>query len=190
MSNNLTDILVQQFKKSFELSPLQAQLVQTAVFFGYFSTAIPSALMMRRYGYKSGILAGLCMFGTGTLLFWPAAVIGHYGPFLMALFIVGCGSAILETAANPFIAHFGQPETSERRLNFAQAFNPPGTITGVLVGTFFIFSGVEHTAARVAEMKAAGTYAAYLHGEIMRVVPTYVILGCVVLLMAVAIGRT
>ena len=65
MSNNLTDILVQQFKKSFELSPLQAQLVQTAVFFGYFSMAIPSALMMRRYGYKSGILAGLCMFGSG-----------------------------------------------------------------------------------------------------------------------------
>src|ERR1035441_5337308 len=65
MSNNLTDILVQQFKKSFELSQLQAQLVQTAVFFGYFSMAIPSALMMRRYGYKSGILAGLCMFGSG-----------------------------------------------------------------------------------------------------------------------------
>jgi hypothetical protein len=68
MSNNLTDILVQQFKKSFELSPLQAQLVQTAVFFGYFSMAIPSAL--RRFGYKSGILTGLCMFGTGTLFFW------------------------------------------------------------------------------------------------------------------------
>lgn len=190
MSNNLTDILVQQFKKSFELSPLQAQLVQTAVFFGYFSMAIPSALMMRRYGYKSGILTGLCVFGGGTLLFWPAAVIGRYAPFLLALFIVGCGSAILETAANPFIAHFGPLQTSERRLNFAQAFNPPGTITGVLVGTFFIFSGVEHSAARVAEMKAAGTYAAYLHGEIMRVVPTYVGLGCVVLLMAAAIART
>src|SRR5271165_7510192 len=67
MSNNLTDILVQQFKKSFELSPLQAQLVQTAVFFGYFCMAMPSALLMRRFGYKSGILTGLCLFGTGTL---------------------------------------------------------------------------------------------------------------------------
>jgi len=190
MSNNLTDILVQQFKKSFELLPLQAQLVQTAVFFGYFFMAIPSALLMRRFGYKSGILTGLCMFGTGTLLFWPAAVIGRYAPFLMALFIVGCGSAILETAANPFIAHFGPLETSERRLNFSQAFNPPGTITGVLVGTFFIFSGVEHSDNRIAEMKTAGTYAAYLHGEIMRVVPTYVILGCIVLLLALVIGRT
>jgi FHS family L-fucose permease-like MFS transporter len=141
MSNNLTDILVQQFKKSFELSPLQAQLVQTAVFFGYFSMAIPSALLMRRFGYKSGILTGLCMFGTGTLFFWACrAVIGRYAPFLMALFIVGCGSAILETAANPFIAHFRPLETSERRLNFAQAFNPPGTITGVLVGTFLSLS--------------------------------------------------
>ena len=73
MSNNLTDILVQQFKKSFELSPLQAQLVQTAVFFGYFCMAMPAALLMRRFGYKSGILTGLCLFGTGTLLFWPAA---------------------------------------------------------------------------------------------------------------------
>jgi FHS family L-fucose permease-like MFS transporter len=117
-------------------------------------------------------------------------VIGRYAPFLMALFIVGCGSAILETAANPFIAHFGPLETSERRLNFAQAFNPPGTITGVLVGTFFIFSGVEHSANRIAEMKAASTNAAYRHAEIIRGVPTYVVLGCVVLLLALAIGRT
>jgi FHS family L-fucose permease-like MFS transporter len=190
MSNNLTDILVQQFRKSFELSPLQAQLVQTAVFFGYFSMAIPSALLMRRFGYKAGILGGLCTFGAGTLLFWPAAAFGHYAPFLIALFIVGCGSAILETAANPFIAHFGAPETSERRLNFAQAFNPPGTITGVLVGSYFIFSGIEPSAARIAEMKAAGTYAAYLHREILRVVPTYVVLGCVVLLLAFAIALT
>jgi MFS transporter, FHS family, L-fucose permease len=179
MSDNLTDILVPQFKKSFELSPLQTQLVQTAVFFGYFSMAIPSALLMRRFGYKSGIVAGLCMFGAGTLLFWPAAVIGRYAPFLMVLFIVGCGSAILETAANPFVSHFGPLETSERRLNFAQAFNPPG---------FFILSGVEHSGTRIAEMKAAGAYAAYLHGEIMRVVPTYVVLGCA-LLLALAIGR-
>ena len=190
MSNNLTDILVQQFRKSFELSPLQAQLVQTAVFFGYFCTALPAALGMRRWGYKAGILAGLCLFGTGTLMFWPAAVIGRYWVMLSALFVVGCGSATLETAANPFIAQFGPAETSERRLNLSQAFNPPGTITGVLIGTFFIFSGIEHSPARVAEMKSLGTYAGYLHGEIMRVVPTYVTLGCIVFLLALAIGLT
>ena len=190
MSNNLTDILVQQFRKGFNLSQLQAQMVQSAVFGGYFCMAMPAALLMRRWGYKAGILAGLCIFGTGTLLFWPAAVVGHYAPFLLALFVVGCGSATLETASNPFIAQFGPAETSERRLNFAQAFNPPGTITGVLVGTYFIFSGVELPAAKVAQMKAAGTYAAYLHTEIMRVVPTYVALGCVVLLWALLIGIT
>jgi MFS transporter, FHS family, L-fucose permease len=190
MSNNLTDILVQQFKKSFELSPLQAQLVQTAVFFGYFTMALPAALSMRRWGYKAGILAGLCLFGTGTLLFWPAAVVGQYWLMLLALFVVGCGSAVLETAANPFIAQSGPAETSERRLNFSQAFNPPGSITGVLIGRMFIFSGIEFSVARVAQMKAAGTYAGYLHSEIMRVVPTYVTLGCVVLLLACLIGWT
>jgi FHS family L-fucose permease-like MFS transporter len=188
MSNNLTDILVQQFKKSFELSPLQAQLVQTAVFLGYFSMALPAALGMRRWGYKAGILAGLCLFGTGTLMFWPAAIVGQYWLMLLALFVVGCGSATLETAANPFIAQFGPPETSERRLNFSQAFNPPGTIVGVLIGTFFIFSGVEIPATRIEQMKAAGIYAGYLHSEIMRVVPTYVTLGCIVLLLALVIG--
>jgi FHS family L-fucose permease-like MFS transporter len=190
MSNNLTDILVQQFKKSFELSQIQAQLVQTAVFFGYFCMAIPAAVFMRRMGYKAGILAGLCLFGGGMLLFWPAAVIGHYGPFLLALFVVGCGSATLETAANPFIAQFGAPSTSAQRLNFSQAFNPPGTIAGVLIGTFFIFSGIELTAAKVKQMQSGGTYASYLHTEILRVVPTYVVLGCVVLLLALWIALT
>lgn len=188
MSNNLTDILVQQFKKSFELSPLQAQLVQTAVFFGYACMAIPAAFFMRRWGYKAGIVAGLCIFSAGTLLFWPAAAIGQYTPFLIALFIVGCGSATLETAANPFVAQFGAVETSEQRLNFAQSFNPPGTITGVIVGAYFILSGIENSPAKVDEMKAAGTYVPYLHMEIMRVVPTYIIIGIVVLLFALLIG--
>src|ERR1700756_3953885 len=184
MSNNLTDILVQQFRKGFRLSQLQAQMVQSAVFLGYFCMALPAALLMRRWGYKAGILVGLCTFGLGTLLFWPAAVIGQYGPFLLALYVVGCGSAMLETAANPLVAQMGSPETSERRLNLAQAFNPPGTITGVLVGTYFIFSGVELAPEKVAQMKAAGTYAGYLHSEIMRVVPTYLALGSAVLLWA------
>ena len=190
MSNNLTDILVQQFKKSFELSPLQAQLVQTAVFLGYACMALPAAFFMRRWGYKAGIVTGLCIFSAGTFLFWPAAVIGQYAPFLAALFVVGCGSATLETAANPFIAQFGPVETSAQRLNFAQSFNPPGTIMGVIVGAFFILSGIENSPAKVLQMKAAGTYTAYLHMEIMRVVPTYVVISGVVLLFALLIGLT
>ena len=190
MSNNLTDVLVQQFRKSFELTLLEAQLVQTAVFVAYGTMAIPAALMMRRWGYRAGILLGLGLFGTGTLLFWPAAVMGRYAPFLLALFVAGCGQSILETAANPLIAQFGPAETSARRLNFAQAFNPPGSILGVLLGVSFIFSGVELPPARVAAMKAAGTYPGYLHSEIMRVVPVYVGLGAVLLLLAVLIART
>ncbi|MGD0889368.1 MAG: L-fucose:H+ symporter permease [Acidobacteriaceae bacterium] len=189
MSNNLTDILVQQFRKSFELSRFSAQLVSTANFTGYFCMAIPAALVMRRWGYKVGMVTGLCLFGAGMVLFWPAAVSGKYVPFLVALFAVGCGASILETAANPFMAQFGPAETSERRLNFAQMFNPPGTILGVWVGRQFILSGVELTPAEVAAKKAAGTYVAYLHGEIMRVVPTYIALGSAVLLFALVLAR-
>jgi MFS transporter, FHS family, L-fucose permease len=190
MSNNLTDILVQQFKKSFELSQFSAQLVQTANFFGYFCMAIPAALLMRKWGYKAGMVTGLLLFGAGMVLFWPAAVSGKYALFLIALFTVGSGASILETAANPFIAQFGDPATSEQRLNFSQSFNPPGTITGVLIGTFFIFSGVEPKATQIEAMKQAGTYHAYLHGEIMRVVPTYLTFGAVVLLCALILSRT
>jgi MFS transporter, FHS family, L-fucose permease len=189
MSNNLTDILVQQFKKSFELSPFSAQLVSTANFTGYFCMAIPAALVMRRWGYKTGMVMGLVLFGSGMVLFWPAAVSGQYLPFLVALFAVGCGASVLETAANPFMAQFGPAETSEQRLNFAQAFNPPGTILGVLVGAQFIFSGVELKPVQVSAMKAAGTYAGYLHTELMRVVPTYLALGSTVLLFALVLSR-
>jgi FHS family L-fucose permease-like MFS transporter len=189
MSNNLTDILVQQFRKSFELSTFRAQLVSTANFTGYASMAIPAALVMRRWGYKAGMVSGLCLFGVGLMLFWPAAVVGTYGMFLAALFTIGCSLAILETAANPFVAQFGPVPTSERRLNFAQSFNPPGTIFGVLVGRAFILSGVELTPAQVAARKAAGTYAGYLHTEIMRVVPTYVALGTIVLVFAFGLSR-
>jgi FHS family L-fucose permease-like MFS transporter len=189
MSNNLTDILVQQFKKSFELSTFSAQLVSTANFTGYFCMAIPAALVMRRWGYKAGMLSGLCLFGAGLLMFWPAAVSGKYALFLVALFAVGCSLSILETAANPFVAQFGPAPTSERRLNFAQSFNPPGTILGVWIGRQFIFSGVELKPDQVASMKAAGTYSAYLHGEIMRVVPTYIGLGSAVLLFALILSR-
>src|SRR6201993_3094218 len=163
MSNNLTDILVQQFKKSFELSTFSAQLVSTANFTGYFCMAIPAALVMRKWGYKVGMVTGLCLFGAGMVLFWPAAISHQYVPFLVALFTVGSGASFLETASNPFIAQFGPVETSEERLNFSQSFNPPGTIVGVLIGSQFIFSGVEKTAPEIAQMRAAGTYHAYLH---------------------------
>jgi FHS family L-fucose permease-like MFS transporter len=123
------------------------------------------------------------------ILFWPAAITGLYLPFLIALFVVGSGASILETACNPFVAQFGSAATSERRLNFAQSFNPPGTIVGVVIGARFIFSGVELTPSQVAAMRSEGTYAAYLHSELMRVVPTYIALGLVVLGFAFMLSR-
>jgi FHS family L-fucose permease-like MFS transporter len=189
MSNNLTDILVQQFRKSFELSQLSAQLVQAANFLGYFCMAIPAALVMQRWGYKAGMVLGLTCFGGGMVLFWPAAISGRYVPFLIALFAVGCGASMLETAENPFIAQFGPAGTSERRLNFAQSFNPPGTILGVILGARFIFSGIEKKPSEVSAMKVAGTYTGYLHAELMRVVPTYLVLGTTVLLFGILLSR-
>lgn len=190
MSNNLTDILQQQFRKSFELNVVQAQLVSVAVFLAYGMMAIPAGLFVKKLGYKAGILTGLIVFSLGIVLFLPAAFLGQYVLFLLALFVAGCGQSILETACNPFIAEFGPTGTSERRLNFSQAFNPPGTIFGVLIGTLFIFSGVEKTPQQVATMKATQTYAGYLHSETMRVVPTYVGLSVALIVLTVLIWRT
>src|SRR5258708_11603754 len=139
--------------------------------------AIPAALVMRKWGYKAGMVKGPWLFGCGMVLFWPAAVSEQYVQFLVALFAVGCGASVLETAANPFMAQFGPAETSERRLNFAQSFNPPGTILGVIIGGQFIFSGVELKAPEGAAMKQAGTDAGDLHGGVVRGVPPYLALG-------------
>ena len=188
--NNLNDVLIRQFMKSFAISRFQAGLVQSAFYLGYFMLAAPAALLMRKYGYKVGILAGLCLLGTGTLLFWPAAIVARYSFFLFALFVIASGLAFLETAANPFIAQLGDGTGGARRLNFSQAFNPLGSILGVLIGTIFIFSGVELNDRQTAAMKAAHTYDAYLRHETMRVVDPYLVLGAVALLLAFLIWRT
>lgn len=188
--NNFNDILISQFMKSFEISRLQAGLVQFAFYMGYFLLAMPAAQLMRRAGYKAGILVGLCLYGSGCILFWPAAIVTKYWVFLMALFVIASGLAFLETAASPFIVQVGDVETAEQRINFSQAFNPLGSISAVLVGSRFIFSGVDLSSAQVAAMQAQHTYAAYLHSETMRVVAPYLVLGAVVLFWAVLIAFT
>jgi FHS family L-fucose permease-like MFS transporter len=188
--NNLNDILIRQFMKSFEISRLQAGLIQSAFYMGYFLLAIPAGAMMRRLGYKAGIITGLCLYGVGCFLFWPAAIVSQYWFFLMALFIIASGLAFLETASSPFIAQLGDPETSEQRLNLAQAFNPLGSISAVLIGSRFIFSGIELKPAQVAVLKAQHQYQDYLRSETLRVIVPYIVLGAVVLLWAVLIART
>jgi len=188
--NNLNDVLIRQFMKSFELTRLQAGLVQSAFYTGYFLFSIPAAMVMRRFGYKTGLITGLLLYSAGTLLFLPAAGARSYSLFLIALFVIASGLGFLETGANPLIAQLGAPESAVRRLNFSQAFNPLGAITGVLVGTLFIFSGVELKPAQIAQLKLAGTYNAYLQQETMRVIVPYLVLGAVVLLWAFLIFRT
>ena len=126
----------------------------------------------------------------GTFLFWPAAIAGRYAFFLLALFVIASGLSFLETASNPFIAQLGDPESSERRLNFSQAFNPLGSITGVLIGTTFIFSGVELSSQEVNSLKSQHLYDAYLRTETLRVVKPYLALGVLAIFWALLILRT
>src|SRR6266404_5728461 len=188
--NNLNDVLIRHFMKSFAITRFQAGLVQSAFYMGYFLLAMPAAFLMRRVGYKPGFVIGLLLFGAGAFLFWPAAIAGSYGFFLFALFVIASGLSFLETASNPFIAQLGDQDSSERRLNFAQAFNPLGAISGALIGTVFIFSGVELTPQQIAAQQASHTYEAYLRSETLRVVKPYIVIGAIALVWAVLIVRT
>jgi FHS family L-fucose permease-like MFS transporter len=188
--NNLNDILIKQFMKSFEITRLEAGLIQSAFYLGYFLLALPAALIMRKYSYKAGLVTGMFLYSIGTFLFWPAAHSGKYGFFLFALFVIASGLSFLETGANPFIAGLGSPESSERRLNFSQAFNPFGAILGVLIGTIFIFSGIEPDQNKIEAMKQTGEYAVFLESETMRVIRPYMVLGIVVFLWAILMIKT
>ena len=188
--NNLNDVLIRQFMKSFAITRFQAGLVQSAFYMGYFLLAMPAAFFMKRYSYKAGFITGLLLFGLGDFLFYPAAMAGSYAFFLLALFVIASGLAFLETASNPFIAQFGDPSGSERRLIFSQAFNPLGSIVGVLIGTFFIFSGVELSPAQAMHLKETGQYALYTRHETLRVIRPYLGLGIAALTWAVFIVFT
>ena len=188
--SNMNDILIKQFMKSFEITRFKAGLIQSAFYMGYFLLGMPAALIMRKYSYKTGLVIGLLLYSAGTFLFLPAAIHRQYAFFLGALFVIASGASFLETGANPFIAVLGDPRTSERRLNFSQAFNPVGAVISVLVGTIFILSGIELRPNQIVAMKAGGTYDAYLQYETMRVVKPYLVIGSVMLIWAMLILRT
>lgn len=189
MANNLNDILIKQFKKAFELSDFQAGLVQSAFYLGYFVFAIPAGMFMRRYSYKAAIVLGLLLYATGAFLFYPAAQAHTYNLFLLALFVIASGLAFLETTANPLVTVLGPAEGAARRLNLAQAFNPLGSLTGILIGQHFIFSGVEHSATDLAAMSPAARQAFYV-AESSAVQTPYLVIGVVVVLWALLIALT
>jgi FHS family L-fucose permease-like MFS transporter len=184
--HNTNPILIPHLKKACQLSDTQSSFIDLAVYLGYFSIAIPAGLVMHKYGYKRGIIIGLCLYAAGALLFIPAASGRTFGLFLAALFILASGATFLETVANPYISILGPKETSEQRLNFAQSFNGVGAFVAPLIGGKFILSGVEHTKEELNQMAANGTLNAYLQSEADTVKIPYLIIAIVVVIVTIA----
>jgi FHS family L-fucose permease-like MFS transporter len=152
------DILIPRFKTAFELSYFQAMLVQFAFFGAYFTGALLYFLVsaskgdpIARIGYKNGVVVGLVISATGSSIFWPAATLRSYPLFLLGLFIVGLGFAMLQIAANPYVTILGPERTASSRLNLAQAFNSVGTTAGPLIGGWLIFQYFARSGAHGAE---------------------------------------
>jgi len=183
IANALNDILIPQFKKSFQLSDLESGFVQSAFYAGYFLFAIPAAAIMQRFGYKFAIVLGLVLFALGAFAFYPAAALLRYTPFLAALFILAAGLAFLETSANPLITILGDPPRAALRLNFAQAFNPLGCLVGIWIGQRFILSGMELAQARLLDDSPQALQAFYVR-ETQAVQLPYLVIGGVVLMLA------
>ena len=137
-ANDITNPMVKAFSKIFRMSTTDGALVQVAFYGGYFAMAFPAAMFIRKYSYKAGVLMGLGLYAFGAMLFFPAKMTGLYYPFLLAYFILTCGLSFLETSCNPYILTMGREETATRRLNFAQCFNPLGSLCGMFVAMNFI----------------------------------------------------
>lgn len=182
--HNLDPILIKHLRSAFSLSHFQASLVDSAVFVAYFLLAIPAGIIMKRYGYKTGILVGLTLFALGCFMFIPAANTVSYPFFLGALFILSCGLTILETAANPYITVLGDPAKATQRLNFAQSFNGLAASVAPIVGGVFILAeepkSVEELATMTEQAKAA-----YIQAETSLVKGPYLILGLLILCVAI-----
>lgn len=180
--HNLDPILIPHLKKSFSLSVLQSSLVDSAVFIAYFVMALPAGLLIKKYGYKKAIIAGLFFFAAGSFLFIPAANTQQYSFFLMALFIIACGLTILETAANPYAALLGKPENATQRLNFAQSFNGLAATFAPIIGARIILAQ-GYTDEQLNAMTQAAKKTA-LASEASTVKAPYIILGSIIVLIA------
>jgi MFS transporter, FHS family, L-fucose permease len=147
LANNMTDTLLAAFKRIMSMDDFQTSWIQFAFYGSYFCLALPAAILIKKFTYKTGVLLGLGMFAIGALLFLPASMSMTYGHFLVALFILAGGLSILETTANPYVIALGSDDTGTRRLNLAQSFNPIGSILGVLLSKLFILSHLNQASA-------------------------------------------
>lgn len=138
-AHSILDVLNKHFQNMLEISKTRSALVQAMVYGGYFIMAIPAGVIIRKWGYKAGVITGLILYGIGVLLFVPGERMMSFEFFLLCLFIIGCGLTCLETAANPYVTVLGEPDTAASRLNLAQSLNGLGWIVGPLVGGLVIF---------------------------------------------------
>lgn len=194
-ANDITNPMVAAFGTVMEISTAKAALVQLAFYGGYATMAIPAALFVRKYSYKSGIMLGLTLYATGALLFFPAAKFEVFGFFLGSLYILTFGLAFLETTANPFILSMGDESTATQRLNLAQAFNPIGSLLGMFVASKFILIALDsdirnEAGALVFNILDEAQKAVIRTHDLGVIRNPYVILGFVVIVMLVVIGFT
>ena len=187
VANNMNDTLLAAFKRIMSMSDLQTSLVQFAFFGAYFCFALPAALFIRKFTYKTGILLGLALYATGTMLFLPAGESASYSLFLIAIYVMAGGCAILETTANPYILSMGARDTATRRLNIAQTLNPVGAICGILLSRHFILSELNAADAAERGSMPADLLLEMQHRELGAISGTYMIIGCTLCILFVVI---
>lgn len=190
-ANDITNPMVAAFKTILLISHFESSLVQTAFYGGYCFMAVPAALFIKRFSYKAGILTGLGLYAAGCFLFLPAGGLQQFWAFLLAYFVMTCGLSFLETSANPYILSMGPASTATRRLNFAQAFNPIGSLTGMLVAKEFILARLNPATdeERASLLKEdAEAFAAMREADLEVIVLPYALLGAGLLVLLVIFG--
>ena len=189
-ANDITNPMVKAFSKIFRMSTTDGTLVQVAFYGGYFAMAFPAAIFIRRFSYKAGVMLGLGMYALGAFLFFPAKMTGEYYPFLVAYFILTCGLSFLETSSNPYILSMGTEETSTRRLNFAQTFNPIGSLLGMYVAMNFIQNRLDPTDTEARAVLDPVAFDAIKEHDLSVLIAPYLIIAIVILAMFIVIGLT
>jgi FHS family L-fucose permease-like MFS transporter len=182
-ANDITNPMVAAFKNILLITNFESSLVQFAFYGGYCFMAIPAAIFIRKYNYKKGILVGLALYLTGCFLFLPAGNAMAFRAFLTAYFIMTCGLAFLETTSNPYILSMGPEETATRRLNFAQAFNPMGSLTGMLIAKELILARLNSAAEEeriLLQQSDPAAFAIMQKADLDVVSGPYLMLGIVV----------
>lgn len=190
IANDLTNPMVSAFKKVMpELSNFEAALVQLAFYGGYATMAIPAALFIRRFSYKAGIIVGLVLYAIGALLFYPAAAYEKFAYFLASLYVLTFGLAFLETTSNPFILSMGAKETATRRLNLSQAFNPMGSLTGMLVAQLVVIEALrsDDFTTEAYELLPAAEKMLIRENDLSIISLPYIILGLAVIAILVVV---